>query len=92
MKKSVIIQINIKKQAFIAKQERYKGMIGSIIFSIVEIRPDVTFATSVASHFTKNPGHQYIVVVKTIFRYLKGTRDREITYGSLDLEDFSMKG
>lgn len=51
-------------------------MIGSIMFSMVETRPDVAFTTLVASCFAKNPGHQQIEVVKTILQYLKGTKDQ----------------
>ena len=56
-------------------------MIGSIMFSMVETRPDIAFATSVVSRFAKNPSHQHTEAVKTILRYLKGSRDRGITFG-----------
>ena len=48
---------------------------------MVETRPDIAYATSVASRFAKNPFHQHTKAVKTILRYLKGSRDRGITYG-----------
>lgn len=51
------------------------------MFSIVETRPDITFATSVVAWFTKNPGHQYIKVVKIVLQYLKSSKLREITFG-----------
>ena len=56
-------------------------MTGSLMFSIVEIRPNIAFATSVASCFATNPGHQYTEAVKTILQYLKGSSEQEITYG-----------
>ena len=56
-------------------------MTGSITFSMVETRPDIAFATSVASRFAKNPSHQHTEAVKTILRYLKGSKDQGITYG-----------
>lgn len=60
------------------------------MFSMIETRPDIAFATlvasqftkNVASQFTKNPSHQHIKVVKTIFQYLKGSKKQKITYGS----------
>lgn len=55
-------------------------MTGSFIFSIVEIRPNIVFATFVASCFAKNLGHQHTKVVKTILQYLKGLNKREIIY------------
>lgn len=59
-------------------------MISSIMFLVVETRPDIAFATSVASCFAKNPGHQHMEAVKTILQYLKGSKDRGITYGGQD--------
>ena len=54
------------------------------MFSMVETRPDIAFATSVASRFAKNPSHQHTEAVKTILRYLKSSRERGITYGGQD--------
>ncbi len=71
MKENVILQMRTKGQASTAERERYQGMIGSIMFSMVETRPNVAFATSVTSRFAKNPGHQHMEVVKTILRDLK---------------------
>ncbi len=62
-------------EATAAEKVRYQGITGSIIFSIVETRPDISFATSVASRFAKNLGHQHTEAVKTILRYLKSLRD-----------------
>ena len=59
-------------------------MIDSIIFSIVETKLDVVFATSVASCFAKNLGYQHIKTIKTILQYLKGSRDKDIIY---DIQD-----
>lgn len=56
-------------------------MTGSIMFSIVETRPDITFATSVVVWFTKNPSHQYTKVVKIILQYLKSSKEQGITLG-----------
>lgn len=45
-----------------------------------EIRFDITFITSIVSQFAKIFFHQHSKVVKTIFRYLKATRETEIIY------------
>ena len=42
-------------------------MTGLLMFSMVETRPDIAYATSVASRFAKNLFHQYTETVKTIF-------------------------
>lgn len=54
------------------------------MFSMVETRPEVVFAILVASRFVKNLGYEHIEVVKTILRYFKGSRDRDITYDGKD--------
>lgn len=84
MKEITLLQPRTEGEATAAEKERYQGMTGSIMFSIVETRPDISFATSVASRFAKNPGHQHTEAVKTILRYLKGSRERGITYGGQD--------
>lgn len=55
-------------------------MTGSIMFSIVETRPDIAFATSIIRCFAKNPGNHHNKIVKTILLYLKGLRERGIAY------------
>lgn len=52
---------------------------------MVETRPDIAFAISVAVQFAKNPGYQYTRAVKTILRYLKGLKEQEITLGGQDI-------
>ena len=65
-------------------------MIGFIMFSMVETGPDITFTTSAASYFAKNPGHQYMEVVKTILWYLQRSKNRGITYN--DKDELLIKG
>lgn len=51
------------------------------MFSMVETRPDIAFATSLVSRFAKNSSHHHTEVVKTILKYLKGSKHRDIIYG-----------
>lgn len=82
IKKIALFLPRTKGQALVVEKKKYQGIISSIIFSMVETRLDIAFATSVASQFIKNPSHQYTKVVKTIFQYLKGSKKQKITYGS----------
>lgn len=84
MKEITLLQPRTEGEATAAEKERYQGMTGSIMFSIVETRPNISFATSVASRFAKNLGHQHTEAVKPILRYLKGSKERGITYGGQD--------
>ena len=84
MKETALLKQRTKKEAIPSKKERYQGITGSLMFSIVETRPDIAFATSVASCFAKNPGHQHTEAVKTIMQYLKGSNKRGITCNRLN--------
>ena len=68
-------------EATTAEIEKYQRMTGSLMFSMVETRPDIAFSTAVASRFSKNLLHQHKKAVKTILKYLKGSKQRGITYG-----------
>ncbi len=52
----------------------------SIIFSIIEIRPDIIFAMSIVCCFTNKLSQQYTKALKTIMRYFKVTKILGITY------------
>lgn len=80
IKEGIILLPNNSAQASRNKQEKFQGMTGSIMFSMVKTQPDMAFATSVISRFVKNPSHQHIEAVKTILKYLKGSRDWGIMY------------
>ena len=65
--------------------KQYQTMVGSIMFAMIETRPDIAFATSVVSRHAKNPGKTHMEAAKHILRYLSGTKNRGITFGGGDL-------
>lgn len=69
-----------ERDASPSEKERYQGMTGPIMFSMVEARPVIAFVTSLVSRFAKNLSHQHTEAVKNILKYLKGSKDRGITY------------
>ena len=60
----------------------YREAIGSLMYVAVATRPDISFAVSTLSQFLENPGEVHWEAVKHVFRYLKGTRDHALTYGT----------
>lgn len=66
-------------------------MIGSIIFFMIETRPDIVFTILIISCFAKNLSYYYSKAVKTIFCYLKVIRSTKITYKKKQREDFTIK-
>ncbi len=90
MKEAILLQ-NEGPKAIQAEQKRYQGMIGSLMFLMVETKPDIVFATSVISHFAKNTSRQHTEAVKTMMRHLKATRTLGITYGREKGRDLIIK-
>lgn len=90
--KKILLLSNEGKETTAAKRERYQRMTGSMIFSMVEIRPDITYAILVVSRFAKNLSHLYSKAVQTIFCYLKATRDNRITYRGEQGGDLTIRG
>lgn len=84
MKETEPLTAQTNGKASPSEKETYQRMTGSLVFSMVETRPDIAFSTSVVSRFAKNPSRQHTEVLKTILRYLKGSRNRGITYGGQD--------
>lgn len=92
MKKTCLLFNKGKKEITTAEKKCYQRMIDSIIFLIVEIRPNITYTMLVMSRLAKHPSHLYSKVIKTVFCYLKATRDIEIIYGVKQKGDLIIKG
>ncbi len=58
----------------------YRGMVGSLIYLSVTTRPDLAYAMSIYSRMMSAPTYPAYTGLKTVFRYLKGTSDKGITY------------
>ena len=71
-------------EASSSKRETYQGITESLMFFMVETRPDIAFLILIVSRFAKNLSCQHIKVVKTIFRDLKSSKKQGTTYGGQD--------
>ena len=67
----------------------YSSEIGSIMYGMLCIRPNVTLALSVMRRFQPNPGERHCEAVKCILKYLKRTKDVFLVYGR---EKFKLHG
>uniref|UniRef100_M8D709 Putative disease resistance protein RGA3 n=1 Tax=Aegilops tauschii TaxID=37682 RepID=M8D709_AEGTA len=59
----------------------YASAIGSIMYAMLCIRPDVCLAISLAGRYQCNPGVDHWTAVKNILKYLKRTKDMFLVYG-----------
>ena len=57
--------------------------VGSLMYLALTTQPNIAFAISVISQFMSNPGAEHWNSIRHVFRYLKGTRELWLTYGSV---------
>ena len=69
----------------------YREAVGCLMYAMIGTRPDIAYAVSVASRYLENPEIKHWVLVKRIFRYLKGTSNLCLMYqkGNLGLMGYS---
>lgn len=60
----------------------YASAVGSLMYAMVCSRPDLSHALSVVSRYMANPGKEHWNAVQWIFRYLRGTSDACLQFGS----------
>ncbi|GJU19636.1 retrotransposon protein, putative, ty1-copia subclass [Tanacetum coccineum] len=58
----------------------YASAIGSIMYAVRCTRPDVAFAQNLYSRFLQNLDEAHWIAVKTIFKYLRNTKDMVLIY------------
>ncbi|GJX62072.1 retrovirus-related pol polyprotein from transposon TNT 1-94 [Tanacetum coccineum] len=67
----------------------YRGMIGSLMY-LTTTRPDIQFSIVLCARYQSNPKESYLIVVKRILKYLKGTPTLGLYY--LKCSGFDLKG
>ena len=58
----------------------YASIVGSVMYTMVCTRPDISHAISVASRFMANPGIEHWHALKWLLRYLTGTQGYGILF------------
>ncbi|GJZ42639.1 retrovirus-related pol polyprotein from transposon TNT 1-94 [Tanacetum coccineum] len=69
----------------------FRGMIGSLMY-LTASKPDIQFSTCLCARYQANPKESHLVVVKRIFKYLKGTPNLGLWYpkgSGFDLKAYS---
>ena len=87
-----------KSQCLNTKDERewmskipYASAIGSIMYSMLCTRPDVSYALSITSRSQSDPGESHWTAVKNILKYLRRSKDMFLVYGGLE-DDLVVNG
>ena len=63
------------------EKAKYSAKVGSIIYTMVETRIDIVFATSMVSRFAKNLSSEHFNAIDQILRYLARSCERGIIFG-----------
>jgi hypothetical protein len=59
----------------------YYSDVGSLIYTMVCSRPDLSYAMSIISRYMSNPGKEHWRAVQWIFSFLRGTTDHCLQFG-----------
>lgn len=62
--------------------DSYQSAVGSLMYAMLGTRPDLAYAVGQVSQFNHAPEWDHWVAVKRIFRYLVGTKDYVLEYGT----------
>ena len=71
------LEMNTKES--MVEISNYRGMVGSLLY-LTANRLDIMFATCLCARFQADPRESHLIVIKRIFRYLKGTPNIRIWY------------
>ncbi|XP_062080853.1 secreted RxLR effector protein 161-like [Humulus lupulus] len=69
----------------------YAKEIGSVMYSMVSTRPDLTYAMSTLSQYMSNPGQEHWNGMKWLLRYLKSTQNHGLLFRK-NGEKINLKG
>jgi transposase InsO family protein len=86
--------VSSKEQATPQEITRYQQAIGSMMYAMLQTRPDIAFTVSILSRFNANPSATHWRYALETIKYLAGTRTLGITYsrndsGRLEIHAFS---
>jgi Reverse transcriptase (RNA-dependent DNA polymerase) len=60
---------------------KYQQVIGSLLYLMLGIRPDIAFAVMKMAQFAANPSEEHLTKALYICKYLAGTTDYSLQYG-----------
>ncbi|GKD39994.1 hypothetical protein Tco_1260201 [Tanacetum coccineum] len=58
---------------------KYRSLIGCLRY-LLHTRPDLSYSVGLLSRFMQEPREQHMKAIRQVLRYVKGTKDYEITY------------
>ncbi len=65
---------------------KYRKAIGSLIYAMTSMRPDISWITSKLAQYSQSPTEDHWTAVKHVLRYLKGTLDKSLIFTKSDVD------
>lgn len=63
---------------------QYRQIIGSLMYLMIGMRPDIAASISILSQFSAKPTQAHLQAAKRVLHYLKGTQDYRLHLGAID--------
>jgi len=63
-------------------RQQYQEMVGTLMYSAVSCRPDIAHAVQQLAQAMQAPTQMHLLAAKRVFRYLAGTKDVGLVFGS----------
>jgi len=60
----------------------YQEIVGTVMYASVSCRPDISYAVQLLARGMQAPTHRHMVAAKRVFRYLAGTKDVGLSFGT----------
>jgi hypothetical protein len=63
-------------------RQHYMEMVGTVMYPAISCRPDIAHAAQQLAQAMQNPSQQDVLAARRVFRYLAGTKDVGLVFGS----------
>jgi hypothetical protein len=73
---------NAERSQAPADRQLFQEMVGTLMYSAVSCRPDIAHAVQVLARSMQAPTEQHMQAAKRVFRYLAGSKDIGLIFGS----------
>ena len=79
-----ILVANPNKESDSLLTSRYQQLVGSLMYAMLGMRPDISFAVNRLAQFGANPTHDHLLAAQHVLQYLSSTRYHKLVYGQND--------
>lgn len=79
-------------QASSASIKLYQSVIGSLMYAMLETRPDICYCIAKLSQYASNPNISHFQALKRVLRYIQGTLKYGLIYKNYNNSPLTLEG